>query len=783
MEHMHGSYDALLVVFSYVVAVVASYTVLDLVGRITTSTGRVRWLWLSFGAFAMGMGIWSMHFVGMPVPVAYNLFTVVLSVIVAIIASFIALYVVGRDQLTLRQLLGGGILLAIGISSMHYIGMAAMLIDITYDPFYFILSIVIALVASIAALWLSFYFRRGGKGAAWKKLGSGLIMGAAIVGMHYTGMTAAHFHLGDKSLSSAGIILDQNWLGYFISGGTLFTLGLSLLGIYISNKFSYKDSEIQEKAAEIYQINQELRQLNENLENLVKERTEQLEQAHDEAIKASMIKSQFLANMSHELRTPLNAIIGYSEMLAEEAEELGEQVFVEDLGKIRNAGKHLLSLINDILDISKIEAGKMEIHRETFNVSGLIQDVITTVKPLIDKKGNKLETSLEQGEMTTDITKLRQILINLLSNASKFTQDGTISLDVYREVRNQRSGYCFRVKDTGIGMTPEQVEKLFQPFTQADSSTTRKYGGTGLGLAISQSFCDLMGGSIQVESESGLGSVFTCWLPTSAEEEIRGSEVRTGVHNREDHGGTSILLIDDEPFNHQLMKRYLANEGWKLAFATSGQEGLQLAKKLRPKVICLDILMPSMDGWNVLSAIKSDPELQSIPVVIWSMTNDNQLGYALGASEFLTKPVNREQLIHVMDRYVSKRTDHNVLVIEDDEATSELMARLLQKEGYAVTQAQNGRIALDCMSRVAPKMILLDLMMPEMDGFQFIAELRKQEAWSEIPIVVVTAKSITVADRLKLNGYVKGVIQKGSFDHKSLLDEIRRYVMEAQEHR
>ncbi|RJE86297.1 response regulator [Paenibacillus sp. 1011MAR3C5] len=788
MEHVHGSFDTVLVVFSYVVAVVASYTVLDLVGRITTSTGRVRWLWLSFGAFAMGMGIWSMHFVGMlafslPVPVAYNLYTVVLSVIVAIIASFIALYVVGRDQLTLRQLLGGGLLLAIGISAMHYIGMAAMLIDISYDPFYFILSIVIALVASIAALWLSFYFRRGGKrGAAWKKLGSGLIMGAAIVGMHYTGMTAAHFHLGDKSLSSAGMILDQNWLGYFISGGTLFTLGLSLLGIYISNKFSYKDSEIQEKANEIYQMNQELRQLNENLESLVKERTEQLEQAHDEAIKASMIKSQFLANMSHELRTPLNAIIGYSEMLAEEAEELGEQVFVEDLGKIRNAGKHLLSLINDILDISKIEAGKMEIHMETFTISGLIQDVITTVKPLIDKKGNRLETRLEQGEMTTDITKLRQILINLLSNASKFTQDGTISLEVYREPRNHRPGYCFRVKDTGIGMTPEQVGKLFQPFTQADSSTTRKYGGTGLGLAISQSFCDLIGGSIQVESESGLGSVFTCWLPTSVEEEKREIEERADNHDyREDHSGISILLIDDEPFNHQLMKRYLANEGWKLAFASSGQEGLQLAKKLRPKVICLDILMPSMDGWNVLSAIKSDPELQSIPVVIWSMTNDNQLGYALGASEFLTKPVNREQLIHVMDRYVSKRTDHTVLVIEDDAATSELMTRLLQKEGYAVTQAQNGRIALDCMMRAAPKMILLDLMMPEMDGFQFIAELRKQESWSEIPIVVVTAKSITVADRLKLNGYVKGVIQKGSFDHKSLLAEIRRYVVEPQE--
>lgn len=525
-------------------------------------------------------------------------------------------------------------------------------------------------------------------------------------------------------------------------------------------------------------MNQELRQLNENLEQLVKERTAQLEQAHDEAIKANMIKSQFLANMSHELRTPLNAIIGYSEMLAEEAEELGEQIFVEDLGKIRNAGKHLLTLINDILDISKIEAGKMEIHMETFELSGLIQDVITTVKPLIDKNGNKLDTRLEQGEMTTDITKLRQILINLLSNASKFTQNGTISLEVNREPRKGRTGYCFRVKDTGIGMSPEQVEKLFQPFMQADSSTTRKYGGTGLGLAISHSFSELMDGSIQVESEMGAGSIFTCWLPSSMEEETQESEWRTdGLDYREDSSRISILLIDDDPFNHQLMKRYLANEGWTLAFASNGQEGLQLARKLRPKVICLDILMPSMDGWSVLSAIKNDPELQSIPVVIWSMTNDNHLGYALGASEFLTKPISREHLIKMMDKYVSKRADHAVLVIEDDAATSELMTRLLQKEGYSVTQAPNGRIALACMEGAAPKMILLDLMMPEMNGFQFIAELRKQEAWSEIPIVVVTAKSITAEDRLKLNGYVKGVVQKGTFDHKTLLTEIRRFIV------
>ncbi|MDF2722679.1 MAG: hypothetical protein K0Q59_2354 [Paenibacillus sp.] len=782
MEHMHGSYDTVLVVFSYVVAVVASYTVLDLVGRISTSTGRNRWLWLTFGAIAMGMGIWSMHFVGMlafslPVPVAYDLMTVVLSVLVAILASFVALYVVGRSQITLRQLLGSGVMLAIGISAMHYIGMAAMMIDITYDPILFALSILIALIASIAALWISCYFRKGGEvGEGWKKLGSGLIMGAAVIGMHYTGMLAADFHAGEHS-TLTGVVLDQKWLAYLISGGTLFTLGLSLFGIFISNRLSLKDSEILEKTNEIYVMNQELLQLNGNLENLVKERTAQLEQAHDDAIQANMIKSQFLANMSHELRTPLNAIIGYSEMLIEEAEELGEPSFVEDLKKISKSGNHLLTLINDILDISKIESGKMEIYYESCDLAGLIQDVVMTVKPLIEGNGNRLETRGVEGEMATDMTKLRQVLLNLLSNASKFTQDGTVSFEVYHQIRDNVPGYCFQVKDTGIGMTPEQVDKLFQPFTQADSSTTRKYGGTGLGLAISQSFCKIMGGDIRVESENGTGSTFTCWLPAYPPGQEPVVSVAAATREPEtENSRVSILLIDDEPLNSQLMERYLEKEGWTFAFAEDGQKGLTLAKKLRPKVICLDILMPSMDGWTVLSALKSDPELHDIPVVIWSMTNDKQLGYALGAAEFLMKPISRERLIKVMDKYVSNRTAHSVLVIEDDATTSELMTKLLHKEGYTVTQAGNGRLALDCMAKEVPKLILLDLMMPEMDGFQFVAELQRHEQWSTIPVVVVTAKSITAEDRSKLNGYVKDVLQKGSFDHKLLIAEIRRFI-------
>ncbi len=781
MEHIHGTHDPVLVGVSYLVAVVASYTALDLAGRINTSRGMRRWLWLLFGASAMGMGIWSMHFVGMlafalPVPVAYDLAIVSLSVLPSVLGSFAALFIVGRtDRLGPKELAGGGLLLAAGVTSMHYIGMAAMQIEISYDPALFALSVAIAVGASVAALWLSFYFRKSSEqGAWWKKLGSGLIMGAAIAGLHYTGMAAARFRIDSGSDVSSGVMLEQTWLAYFISGGTLFTLGLCILGIFISNRFSVKDSEIQLKTEEIYRMNLELREFNEHLEELVKERTAQLEQAHDEAIKANLTKSQFLANMSHELRTPLNAIIGYSEMLKEEAEEIGEKMFAEDLGKISKAGNHLLSLINDILDISKIESGKMEIFVETCELSGLIKEVASTVAPMIEANGNRLTVKAAEGEIATDVTKLRQILLNLLSNASKFTKNGEILFDVYEEARNGQPGYGFRVKDSGIGMTPEQMEKLFQPFTQADSSTTRKYGGTGLGLAISRRFCNLMGGDIDVESEIGAGSTFTCWLPTAASFSDAESDAAAASAAETVKNGPCILLIDDEPFNEQLLRRYFEKEGWELAFADNGQQGIELAKRLRPKAICLDILMPGMDGWSVLSQLKNDPDVADIPVVIMSLTRDKQLGFTLGASEFLTKPVERQRLVQVMEKYVGRREDRTVLVIEDDATTSELTTKLLSKEGYSVEQARNGRFALEAMEKAKPALILLDLMMPEMDGFQFIAELRRRDEWRDVPIVVVTAKSITSADRQKLNGYVRNIVQKGAIDYKTLLADIRK---------
>ncbi|MGO0062794.1 ATP-binding response regulator [Brevibacillus fluminis] len=536
----------------------------------------------------------------------------------------------------------------------------------------------------------------------------------------------------------------------------------------------------EEKTREIYYVNQELRHLNDQLEELVKERTLELSKARDEAVEANQIKSQFLANMSHELRTPLNAIIGYSEMLKEEAEEMGEQAFADDLDKINTAGKHLLALINDILDLSKIEAGKMDIYLESCEIATLVRDVVTTVRPLVETNNNQLDVSeLPDGIMKTDVTKLRQILLNILSNACKFTKEGTIWLSAEYETRQGKQGIRFQVRDTGIGMTEEQLARLFEAFKQADSSTTRKYGGTGLGLAISQKLCQIMGGDIRVASEFGKGTTFTVWLPTMEQDiHVLADPKETDMLVK---GSCTVLVIDDDMAMLQLMKRYLGKEDWTVAVAKNGPEGIRLAKELRPTVIALDVLMPGMDGWTVLTTLKNDPELADIPVVMISMTDDKNLGYALGASEFLTKPVYRERLIAVLDKYVPERRDNSVLVIEDDVTTSQMMTKMLEKEGYRVTHACNGQIALDAVAQSVPQLILLDLMMPEMDGFEFVTQLRKREEWRVIPIVVVTAKTITDEDRLRLNGYVKNIVQKGNFERDALLQEIRQLIAGAEE--
>jgi signal transduction histidine kinase/CheY-like chemotaxis protein len=526
------------------------------------------------------------------------------------------------------------------------------------------------------------------------------------------------------------------------------------------------------------QVAERTQELSHTLEHLA-QATREAQDARAAAEDADRAKSQFLANMSHELRTPLNAIIGYSEMLQEEAADLGQDDFTPDLQKINAAGKHLLTLLNDILDLSKIEAGKMDLYLETFALATMLRDVEATIQLLVEKNANTLvvHRSAHLGEMRADLTKVRQNLFNLLSNACKFTQGGTITLEVSCAVVDGRDWVTFRVSDTGIGMTAEQIAKLFQPFTQADTSTTRQYGGTGLGLAITKHFCQMMGGDIAVESVWGEGSTFRITLPAvvndprapfaaAVESPSEAWPLRTGT----------VLVIDDDPTVRELLQRALNKEGLRVVSAAGGEEGLRLARDLRPTAITLDVMMPGMDGWAVLTALKADAELADIPVIMLTIVDGQNLGYALGASDYLTKPVDRDRLLAILKKYPSQSPSPLVLVVEDDAATRELLQRLLGKEGWAVTTAENGQAALQRVAEQRPALILLDLMLPEMDGFQVVEALRRQDAWRSIPIVVVTAKDLTAADHARLNGYVEKILQKVAYSREALLAEIRELV-------
>jgi PAS domain S-box-containing protein len=508
--------------------------------------------------------------------------------------------------------------------------------------------------------------------------------------------------------------------------------------------------------------------------------TELLEARHA-AETASEAKSQFLASMSHELRTPLNAILGYSEMLQEDAADAGQEPFVQDLEKIHAAGRHLLTLINDVLDLSKIEAGKMELHLETFDVRAAVDSVATTVAPLIEQNGNALRLDLgdDLGAMHADGTRVRQVLLNLLSNASKFTERGTVTLRAERHTAPAGDQLILAVTDTGIGMTPEQLGRLFQAFSQAEASTASKYGGTGLGLAISKKFCEMMGGEITVESVPGQGTTFTVRLPTCAEQRPTPAAPADAAIGAAD--GAKVLVIDDDVAVRQLVGRMLGKEGFRVLEAASGEQGLALARSEAPDVITLDVLMPGMDGWAVLTALKGDPALAAIPVVMLTITDERNLGFSLGAAEYLTKPIDRAQLSAVLARYRGP-SGAGVLIVEDDAATRATLRRSLEKEGWTVTEADNGRTGLERLASALPALVLLDLIMPEMDGFEFLDELRSRDSGDPPPVIVITSKDLTEADRRRLNGGVRGVVRKRSQDIDGLLADVRRRVSEHARH-
>ncbi len=563
-----------------------------------------------------------------------------------------------------------------------------------------------------------------------------------------------------------------------------------------SNKELSEQIKVRENAEK------ELKAHRAHLEELVETRTLDLALARDAALEANRSKSLFLANMSHELRTPLNAIIGYSELIIEEAEERGGAALVPDQKKILSAGRHLLALINDILDLTKIESGKMDLYEEWYDIREVVDGVVETIQPLVQQNDNTLAVRCADdiGNLYADITKTRQTLFNLLSNAVKFTQGGHIQLTVWREMTGEQEQVFFSVRDNGIGMNRDDQEKLFESFSQADASTTREFGGTGLGLVISQHFCHMMGGSIHVVSERGKGSTFTVMLPVKkrvidvdggymddglnmyTEPEafhslarqkrllLPDADRKTGVERRK-HVST-ILAIDDDPAARHIMSHFLTQKGFDVRTAESGERGLQLAREIKPDVIMLDVMMPGMDGWMVLRTLKQEPGLRDIPVIIVTMVENRSMGYALGATDYLSKPFNRERLYKVVNRCVRGHSAGPVLVLENDKGMRGSICGMLELEGMEVVIASSVEAAFASMASKRPALIMLDPVMPGLDGFEFLEQLRNHSRWCNIPVVIVSSTGLDGVQRGRLEGLVAAIIEKKARSHDDFLREV-----------
>ncbi|MCC6776889.1 MAG: GAF domain-containing protein [Hyphomicrobiales bacterium] len=508
---------------------------------------------------------------------------------------------------------------------------------------------------------------------------------------------------------------------------------------------------------------------------------DEIQEKSRQLAEASQHKSQFLANMSHELRTPLNAIIGVTEMLREDAQDLAREDELEPLDRVLGAARHLLALINDILDLSKIEAGRMELHPETFAVAPLVDEVVKTIESLATKNGNEVvvQRAGDIGRMHADPMRFRQALLNLLSNANKFTSKGTVTVDLRQRQENGREWIEIAVSDTGIGMTAEQMGKLFQDFTQADASTTRKYGGTGLGLAISRRFCQMMGGDISVTSEPGRGSTFTIGLPrlalAIASPPAEPISLTRGPTTDPTTQAPLVLVVDDDATMRDVTRRFLERAGFAVAVAGGGKEGLRLAREMRPCAITLDVMMPDIDGWTVLAALKGDPELADIPVVLMTILDEKQRGYALGAVDYMVKPVDRSRLTTLLRRLCAG-TSRRVLLVDDDDFMRREMRAALEQDGWQPEEAENGRTALARLEQTSFDAVLLDLVMPEMNGFEFLVQMRARPEWRDVPVIVITAKDLTAEDRRQLDVSAEQILLKG------LKNETLKDVLQALSH-
>lgn len=560
--------------------------------------------------------------------------------------------------------------------------------------------------------------------------------------------------------------------------GAILVIELSVTELRVNDQVMFTGllRDVTEKA----KAEKELKQYREHLEILVGDRTRELQAARDDAIEATKSKSEFLANMSHELRTPLNSIIGFSGIVKDGIAGPVNEEQVKQLGMVYNSARHLLDLINDILDLSKVEAGKMETHKEEVSFHEMVDEVCTLMTPQVNDKGLKLGVDLGNSpvDYNTDAKMLRQVLLNLLSNAIKFTKEGevAISCNVYDSLLQ------ITVTDTGIGIAKEDVDHVFDSFKQLDAGDNRLNEGTGLGLAICREFIELLGGDLTVKSEAGIGSTFCIQLPI--EELMDKTHSRLGMNTEEienwDVGEKLILIVDDETSARELINTYLITEGYRTIKCSNGEDAIELAREYKPYAITLDILMPGADGWSVLAELKADRDISHIPVIIVSTLDEQHLGVSLGAVDYIQKPVSSKQLMSSLMGLSLGGT--NVLVVEDHEQDAMLLKNILEPAGYHIRIARSGEDAIKAVENSLPNVILLDLMMPGMSGFEVIRRLRSQGGASAvIPIIVVSAKTLTEAEQLYLNDNVTKILVKGQFDRDSMLENIRLAIRQIKE--